>query len=37
MAALVAKQTQLPIPRQLVYGQDSIVGPFIIMGDNIDS
>ncbi|KAK1973252.1 phosphotransferase [Colletotrichum cereale] len=30
-AALIAKQTQLPIPRQFFYGQDSKVGPFVIM------
>ncbi|GJC99508.1 phosphotransferase [Colletotrichum higginsianum] len=30
-AALIAKCTQLPVPRQLCYGQDSPVGPFIIM------
>lgn len=30
-AALIAKQTQLPIPRQLFYDQDSTVGPFVIM------
>ncbi|KAK2018413.1 phosphotransferase [Colletotrichum eremochloae] len=30
-AAFIAKQTQLPIPRQLFYGQDSTVGPFVVM------
>ncbi|KDN67149.1 putative phosphotransferase [Colletotrichum sublineola] len=30
-AAFIAKQTQLLIPRQLFYGQDSTVGPFVIM------
>ncbi|KAJ3533091.1 hypothetical protein NM208_g8141 [Fusarium decemcellulare] len=30
-AALIAKQTSLPIPKQLFYGQDSAVGPFVIM------
>ncbi|KAJ2895228.1 hypothetical protein MKZ38_006759 [Zalerion maritima] len=30
-AALIAKQTQLPIPRQLFFDQDSTVGPFVIM------
>ncbi|KAK2021946.1 hypothetical protein LX32DRAFT_574415 [Colletotrichum zoysiae] len=30
-AALIGRQTQLPIPQQLFYGQDSIVGPFVIM------
>ncbi|KAF7534110.1 hypothetical protein G7Z17_g13411 [Cylindrodendrum hubeiense] len=30
-AALIAKKTQLPLPRQLFYGEDSTAGPFIIM------
>ncbi|KAF9876705.1 phosphotransferase [Colletotrichum karsti] len=30
-AAFISKQTRLPIPRQLFYGQDSTVGPFVIM------
>ncbi|KAK2037582.1 hypothetical protein LZ31DRAFT_570703 [Colletotrichum somersetense] len=30
-AALIGRQTQLPIPQQLFYGQGSIVGPFVIM------
>ncbi|RFU32457.1 hypothetical protein B7463_g3888, partial [Scytalidium lignicola] len=30
-AALIAKQTQLPIPRHLFYGDDLTVGPFVIM------
>ncbi|KAM0429770.1 hypothetical protein ACHAPT_006376 [Fusarium lateritium] len=30
-AALIAERTQLPIPRQLFYGEDSMVGPFVIM------
>ncbi|KAI5854506.1 phosphotransferase [Durotheca rogersii] len=30
-AAFIAKQTRLPIPRHLFYGEDSPVGPFVIM------
>ncbi|KAH8804513.1 phosphotransferase [Xylogone sp. PMI_703] len=30
-AALIAKQTQLPVPRPLLYGESSKVGPFVIM------
>lgn len=30
-AALVAKETQLPVPRPLFHAQDSMVGPFVMM------
>lgn len=30
-AALIAKQTDLPIPRQFFYGQSPEIGPFVIM------
>ncbi|KLO86020.1 uncharacterized protein LW93_14645 [Fusarium fujikuroi] len=30
-ACLVAQETKLPVPRHLHFGQDSVLGPFIIM------
>ncbi|KAI5460752.1 phosphotransferase [Mariannaea sp. PMI_226] len=30
-ASFIAKETQLPIPRNFFYDQDSIVGPYVIM------
>ncbi|KAF4980538.1 hypothetical protein FZEAL_3473 [Fusarium zealandicum] len=35
-AAFIAKETELPIPRQLSYGQQSTVGPFVMM-DHVEN